>query len=68
MGDGLCGGGEVAEPYALVGRRPFLVDANVAGAVLHDGDSEHFLDDVAVTDISEPGVCSDLGCFPDASV
>ena len=44
---------EVGEAYPLVGCWPFLVDADVARTVLHGRDTEHFLDDVAVTDVDD---------------
>jgi hypothetical protein len=59
MRDRLCGSDEVSETHPLVGCRPFLVDADVAGTVLHGGNAEHFLDDVAVTDIAEAPMRAD---------
>ena len=59
MRDRFGGGNEVAEAHPLVGRRPFLVDADVARTILHGRDTEHFLDDIAVTDIAKPPMPAD---------
>src|SRR5206468_2108177 len=52
VGDGARGGDEVGEGDALVRGGPFLVDADVARAVLHGGNA-CLLEDVAVADIAE---------------
>jgi len=59
MRDRFGGGDEVAKAHPLVGRRPFLVDADIARTILHGRDTEHFLDDIAVTDIAEPPIRAD---------
>src|SRR5262245_39813915 len=56
MGDCPGGGDEVAEAHALVRRRPLVIDANVAWTVLHRRDAQYFLDNVSVSDISEPAI------------
>src|SRR5260370_2757689 len=53
MRDRFCGDDEVSEAHPLVGCWPFLVDADVARTVLHGRDTEHFLDDVAVTHVAQ---------------
>jgi hypothetical protein len=53
MRDRFGGGDEVGEAHPFVGCRPFLVGTDVARTVLHGRDTEHFLDDVAVTDVAQ---------------
>src|SRR4029453_3267677 len=53
MRDRFGGGDEVREAHPLVGCRPFLVDTDVARTVLHGRDTEHFLDDVAITHVAQ---------------
>ena len=66
MRDRFGGRDEVGEAYPLVGCWPFLVDADVARTVLHGRDTEHFLDDVAVTDVAEAPIGSDDSRPPEA--
>src|SRR3984893_634049 len=61
MRDRFGGGDEVREAHPLVGCRPFLVDTDVARTVLHGRDTEHFLDDVAVTDVAKAPMRADHG-------
>ena len=70
MRDRFGGRDEVGETYPLVGCWPFLVDADVARTVLHGRDTEHFLDDVAVTDVAEAPIGSgrpEAKAWPSAS-
>jgi hypothetical protein len=53
MRDPFGGDDEVGEAHPLIGCWPFPVDADVARTVLHGRDTEHLLDDVAVTDVAK---------------
>jgi hypothetical protein len=55
---------EVREAHPLVRCWPLLVDTDVARTVLHGRDTEHFLDDVAVTDVSKAPMRADDGRLP----
>ncbi len=64
MRDRFGGGNEVGEAHPLVGCWPFLVDTDVARTVLHGGNTEHFLDDVAVTDVAKTAMRAHHGWSP----
>src|SRR5215813_13686543 len=64
MRDRFGGGDEVGEAHPLIGCWPFLVDADVARTVLHGRDTEHFLDDVAVTDVAKTPMRADHSRSP----
>jgi len=61
MRDRFGGGDEVREAHPLVRCWPFLVDTDVARTVLHGRDTEHSLDDVAVTDVAKAPIRADHG-------
>jgi Xaa-Pro aminopeptidase len=56
VSNGLCRRHQVGQKDAFIGGRPFLIDANVSGAILNRWDAEPLLDDIAVAYVAEPPV------------
>src|ERR1700730_7336776 len=56
VSNGPCRRHQVSQKDAFIGGRPFLIDANVSGAILNRWDAEPLLDDIAVAYVAEPPV------------